>query len=451
MSEFDLVLRGCLVLPDRVLDDGHLAIRDGRIILVGAGEGPAARLAHDLRGQYILPGVIDGQVHSTNQLDHEGIGMASRAAAAGGITSFVDMPYDEPAPVTNAALLADKAALVGRAAHVDVGLYATIAPAEGLAEIAGMVAVGACGFKFSTYEAHPVRFPRIPDDLLYDAFRQLAPIGLLCAVHNQDQEITRHNTARALAAGDTGWDGFGRALPPLVEDLATARVFELGALTGARAHAVHVSTDRGFAQCRMYRQAGHQVSAETCVQYLMLNEEEDVRRLGARVKHYPPIRRKAETESLWQRVAAGECAFVSSDHAAWALVHKQDPVFFRNAAGGPGLETLLPAFWTGCQEHGLGPALVARMLCEGPARAFGFAAKGRLAPGMDADLVVLNPGRFVHDASRSQSAVQWSAFDGRTMTVRVAASYLRGALAWDGSAIVNAAGSGRFLRREGIA
>ncbi len=445
MAEFDLCLRGRLVLPDRIIEDGHVAVRDGAIALVGEGAMPAARARHDLRGLWIMPGAIDGQTHACNQLDHEGIGRASRAAAAGGVTSFVDMPYDEPVPITDAARFSAKAAVVAADAHVDVGLYATIAPAEGCAHLDALLAAGALAFKFSTYEAHPTRFPRITDDLLHAAFARLAPSGLLCAVHNQDQEMSRRAIDAAVAAGDVGPDAYAGALPPLVEDLATARIFELGAITGARAHAVHVSTGRGLALAAAYRAMGHAISAETCVQYLMLTDQ-DVARLGARAKHYPPIRPAAETERLWEGVIDGQCGFVSSDHASWALAHKQDPSFFACAAGGPGLETLLPAFWTGCAERGLGPLLVARMLAEGPAASFGLARKGRIAVGCDADFAVLEPGRFVHDASRAQAAVHWSAFDGRAMAVRVAASFVRGLCVWDGGAIVGPAGHGRLLR-----
>ncbi|HEV7372673.1 dihydroorotase [Arenibaculum sp.] len=445
MSDFDLVVRGNLVLPDRIVEDGYVAVRDGRIAGVGTGPAPSARDAQDFRGHWVMPGVVDGQVHTGSQAGQEGIGIASRAAAAGGITTMVDMPYDDPDPVTDGSLLRRKAAIVDRDAHVDVALYATI-PADGTLDgIPGLVEAGACGFKFSTYEASPTRFPRIADDVLYEAFRRIAPSGLACGVHNQDQELTRRNVAGAIEAGDTGWDAFGRALGPLVEDLATARIYEIGAQTRSRAHAVHVSTARGFEICGMYRRAGHAATVETCVQYLMLNEEEHVRRLGARAKHYPPIRPKAEVERLWKHVAAGDCDFVSSDHVSWSLETKSDPNIFENKSGGPGLETLLPAFWTGCEEHGIAPTMVARQLCEGPARHFLLADKGALAVGRDADITVLEPGRFVHDPSRSQSAVTWSSFGGREFRVRVAATYLRGGLAWDGSRVRNEAGSGRFV------
>ena len=445
MTDFDLVLRGNVVLCDRVITDGHVAISGEKIALVGDGTPPAARRSEDFRGSWIIPGVVDGQVHSGSQANHEGIGMASRAAAAGGVTVMVDMPYDEPEPVTNRALFDRKRAEVERDAHVDVALYATITKQDGLDAIAGLIEAGACGFKFSTFEANPTRFPRITDDVLFEAFRRIAPSGLLCGVHNQDQEMTRANIARAVAAGDTGWDAFGRAHTPLIEDLATARIYEIGAVTGARAHAVHVSTVRGFEISAMYKRAGHHASIETCVQYLMLNEEEHVRRFGARAKHYPPIRPQAEVDRLWTHVAQGACDFVSSDHVSWGLERKGDPNIFANSSGGPGLETLLPALWTGCAERGIAPTMAVRLLCDGPARAFRLADKGRLAAGADADIVVLQPGRFPHDPSRSLSAVRWSTFEDRLFSVRVAATWVRGALAWDGTRIRNNAGTGRFI------
>jgi len=447
MNDFDLVIRGNLVLADRVLEQGWIACRSGRIEHLGQGAPPSALSEVDFRGQWVLPGIVDGQIHAGSQLGVEGIGIASRAAAAGGVTSFVDMPYDEPLPVWNGEILRKKIERIGALAHVDVGLYGTIAPNdEGLEAIPELIEGGVCAFKFSTFEANPSRFPRITDELLFQAFKRIAPSGLACGVHNQEQEMTRHHIAACIAAGDTGWDAFGRAHPPRVEDLATARVYELGAETGARAHAVHVSTSRGFDICSMYRAAGHQASVETCVQYLMLNEEEHMSRLGAKTKHFPPIRPKAETEKLWQHIARGESIFVSSDHVAWGLERKSDPNIFKNAAGGPGLETLLPAFWTGCSERGLPPSLVVRQLCRGPAQHFGLGTKGALAPGFDADITILEPGQFKYDPAQSLCGVQWSAYEGRTFSARVAATFLRGELVYDGSRLRNKPGSGRYLR-----
>lgn len=451
MSDFELVVRGRLVLPDRIIEDGYVAVADGKVARIGFGTPPAARELHDCRGAWVVPGAVDGQTH-TGSANHEWLGQASRAAAAGGVTTLVDMPYDEPEPAWSAEVFLAKAAKANADCHIDVGLYATIRPRDGLEAIPGLIEAGACAFKFSTFEANAQRFPRIDDAMLYEAMLRIAPSGLACGVHNQDQEMTLANIARLRAAGDTGWDAFGRAHPPLVENLATAKIYEIGAATGARAHAVHISLSRGFQLCNQYRASGVQATAETCVQYLMLNEEEHMRRLGAKTKHYPPLRPKAEVDKLWTHIANGDCDFVSSDHVAWGLERKGDPDIFKNAAGGPGLETLVPALWTGCLEHGISPTMAVRLLSEGPAKFFLMQDKGSLQPGKDADIVVLEPGRFVHDPANSLAAVNWSSFEGRTFGVRVAATFLRGQLAWDGRQIVNAAGAGRLQKplRRGV-
>jgi allantoinase len=452
MADFDLVIRGNVVTAEQIIEDGFIAVSNGKIGLVGVGAPPAGRDSFNASGHWIIPGVIDGQVHSGSQANQEGIGCASRAAAAGGVTTMVDMPYDDPEPVWHADLLRAKIELVEAESHVDVALYATISEAGGAETIPSLIDAGACAFKFSTFEAAPVRFPRITEDVLYDAFRMIAPAGLACGVHNQDQELTRKNIARLTEAGDTGWDAFGRAHSPLVEHLATVSIYELGALTGARAAVVHCSLARGFEVCEQYKSAGHKVAIETCVQYLMLDHENDMKRLGARLKHYPPVRSRDEVERLWIHVAAGHCDFVSSDHVSWGLERKSNPNIFKNASGGPGLETLLPAFWTGCEEHGLSPTLAVRMLCDGPAKHFLLRdRKGSFDVGADADIVVLESGRFIFDASKSLSAVQWSSFDGREMRVRVGATYVRGTLAYDGNRVVNEAGFGGFLRPRAVA
>lgn len=448
MSDFDVVVQGNIVGADRIRFDGWFAVREGKVVATGEADNvPSACEFIDARGRWVIPGVLDGQVHSGSQANQEGIGMASRAAAAGGVTTMVEMPYDDPEPVASRPQLDRKIQLIEQDSHVDVAAYATLNNEHGLEAIPGLIEGGACAFKFSTFEASPNRFPRVEEDVLYEAFRLIAPSGLACGVHNQNQEITRKNILSMTEEGDTGWDAFLRAHPPLVENLATATIYELGALTGARAHAVHVSLSRGFELCNMYKRAGTAASIETCVQYLMLNHEEHTKRFGALTKHYPPIRPKAEVEKLWTHIGNGECTFVSSDHVSWSLERKSNPNVFKNSSGGPGLETLLPALWTGCIEHGLSPTMVVQLLCEGPAKHFLLEhRKGHLNPGADADFVILDQERYAFDPSTSLSAVTWSSFEGREFMVKVAATFLRGQLVWDGRKICNQAGDGQFIR-----
>ena len=447
MADFDVVISARLVDAHAVVDDAWVGVVDGKVAARGQGKAPKGRQQIDAQDHWLMPGVVDGQVHSGSQAGQEGLGWASRAAAAGGVTVMVDMPYDDPEPVASRPQLDAKIAEVERDCHVDVALFGTLNAEHGLKAAPGLIEGGVCAFKFSTFEATPGRFPRVDEDDLYEAFRLIAPSGLVCGVHNQMQELTRKNIRRLQEAGDTGWDAFMRAHTPLIENLATTLIYELGAETGARAHAVHVSTSRGFELCDMYRKAGHASTIETCIQYLMLNHEEHTRRFGAKTKHYPPIRPKAEVDLLWTHIARNACTFVSSDHVSWGLERKGNPDVFKNSSGGPGLETLLPAFWTGCEEHGISPSMVVRQLSRNPARHFLLDdRKGSLDVGADADMVLLKPERYRFDPSNSLSAVQWSSFEDREFTVKVVSTWCRGQHVFENGKILNQAGDGRFLR-----
>src|ERR1035437_9490687 len=162
MSDFDLVVTGQVVLADRVLEAGYVAVQDGKIKLTGEGSPPAARQRHDFGSSFILPGAIDSQVHSRSQRGQEDFIWSTRAAAAGGVTTIVDMPYDDGFLVCTGERLQQKIDDASKQSRVDFALYGTVHPSDGSKYIADMVRVGAAGFKFSTFGTHPDRFPRIP-------------------------------------------------------------------------------------------------------------------------------------------------------------------------------------------------------------------------------------------------------------------------------------------------
>ncbi|MBC8241225.1 MAG: allantoinase, partial [Alphaproteobacteria bacterium] len=234
MADFDLVVRGNLVLPERVIEDGFVAVSGGRIAQIGSGTPPAAADVYDARGQFVLPGAIDGQVHTGSQTPPEGILQSSKAAAAGGVTTIVDMPYDSLGAVVDVESFNAKVGIVKKDAHVDVGLFATIRKEDGVKDIPGLVDAGACAFKFSTYESHPVRFPRIkPIDMLA-AFEALAPTGIGGGVHHENQEMGDFLIAQPQGEGKTDPEAPGPSRPPRAEAPALAALYELGAPAGGR-------------------------------------------------------------------------------------------------------------------------------------------------------------------------------------------------------------------------
>jgi allantoinase len=448
MSDFDLVLAGTLVLPDELVPRGFVAVRDGKVALVGRGHAPAARERHDLGEALILPGAIDAQVHSLSQKGQEDFAWSTRAAAAGGVTTIVDMPYDEGDVVNSAEAVKRKIAHAESLARVDFALHGTIDPAEGASRIPEMIEAGVAAFKFSTFGTHPTRFPRIPPHMLYDAFAAIAPYGLVAGVHNENHEAVEAHMARVKALGITDWRAHGMSRPPITETLAMAEIYEIGAATGCDAHVVHCSVGRGYELAARYRAEGHVATAEACIHYLTLDEENDVARLGGKAKINPPIRPRAEVERLWRHVAAGNVWLVSTDHVAWSEERKTDPDMLKNASGAPGLEAMIPLFVKGALERGVPLTWAARLMAANPARHFRIDhVKGALTVGRDADIVVMTPEPYVYDAAASgNTVVGWSPYNGIRLPWRVAATYNRGERVFADGTVTGATGRGRFIR-----
>lgn len=444
---FDLLLRGDVVLPERVVPGGGLAVRDGRIAaLLEPGADVDAAAVHDYRGRVLLPGLVDTHIHALST-PVEGIATATAAAAAGGVTTVVDMPYDSPDPVIDGHRFHEKAAAATAEAHVDIGLYATIAKVDGVEAIPELLAEGPLAFKLSLYETDPRRFPRIADGDLLAAFQAIAPTDLPVVLHAELQEVIDRLLERELATAEDDRAAHGRSRPVASETGAIAKALELAYQAGVRVHVAHVTHPHGFRLIDWYRRLGARASGETCVHYLALTEA-DVLDLGPIAKVNPPIRDAAAVEGLWNEVRAGLVATVSTDHAPWPMDAKRRPML-RAASGMPGLETFLPVLYTAAVAHDLPLTAMAELACGRPADLFGVGdRKGRLALGLDADVAVLDPRTpWAFDAATAISSAKWSPFDGRVLAGRVEATYLRGRLAWRDGELLTAPGRGRLLIR----
>jgi allantoinase len=450
-APFDRVVRGTLVLPDRTLPNGWVAFAGELIAAVGAGGAPAAGATDDHGDALIFPGFVDGQTHATSYKGLSGFEATSRAAVAGGVTTFVDMPYDNPDPLNTVERLAAKIAAVERHSCADVALYATIAPGQGTAEMAPLAEAGVCAFKISSFESHPVRFPRLPADDMRAILEASVATGLPVGLHNEDQEIVRGAIAALKRAGRTTPEWHEPSRPLVAEMAATAHFLELGLLTGARVHVVHISHPRGYDLVSRYRAEGTRATAEMCVHYLHFDNARDVGRLGARMKVSPPIR-DGVVDALWRCLADGKVDLVSSDHSSWPVDNKLVPSIFDAGAGIPGLETLVPSFFTDLAGRVADPArTLVWQVCEGPARLFGlWPRKGALLPGADADVAVLRPGRWLFDASRTRDDLNWSPYDGEEFSARIAATYVRGLKVWDGENRVGAPGPRPLRPTRGV-
>lgn len=449
MSDFDLALSGTVVLPDLVIENGYVAVRGGKVAHVGEGIAPSAHERHVLGDALILPGAIDAQTHSLSQKDQEDFIWSTRSAAAGGVTTIVDMPYDEGNLVCSAEAVRKKVAHATPQARVDFALYGTINPEEGAARIAEQAEAGVAAFKFSTFGTDPIRFPRIPPALLEECFAAIAETGLTAGVHNEDDEMVRAAMAKTKALGITDYRAHGLSRPPLTELLASLQIYETGAATGCAAHVVHCSLSRGYDIARSYRDQGFAATIECCIHYLTLDEENDVRRLGGKAKINPPIRPRAEVEKLWEHVRNGNVTLVSTDHVSWSENRKTNPDMLANASGVPGLEVMVPLFVKGALEREIPLTWAAKLMAENPARHFRLDhQKGALTAGKDADITVLLPRPQRYDAAASgNNVVGWSPYNGIELPWTVGLTYLRGQQVFDGTTVADP-GLGRFVRPE---
>jgi allantoinase len=442
----DAVFAGTVVLPSRIIDNGYVLVGEGRVQQVGSGSPPAGE-KHGGAGYFVFPGAIDAQVHSRSQQGQEDFVWSTRSAAAGGVTTIVDMPYDEGSLIATAERLNRKRTEAGTQARVDFALYATVDPEQGPEPIDELIDAGAAAFKFSTFGTHPQRFPRIPPQLLYACFRRIGERGLAAAIHNENDEMVRAFTAEVEASGITDYRAHGLARPPITEALADAEVFELGAGAGCHVHVVHSSIARGYELAAAYRAQGYQATIEACIHYLTLDEENDVRRLAGKAKINPPLRSRREVEAIWHHLAAGNVTVVSTDHVSWSEDRKSDANMLKNASGVPGLEVLYALLLKGLHERNLPFVLAARLLAQNPAELFRLThAKGALAIGRDADIVLARHDPYRYRAADSgNNFVAWSPYDGMELPYRVVATFLRGQRVMADRRVTAAPGQGRFV------
>ena len=448
-TPFDRVIIGTVVTTDAVRPRGYVALRGEIIAAIGEGTPPPAAETIDHGTRLILPGLVDGHMHTSSSTGWPGIESASRCAAAGGVTTCCDMPYDVPKPVTDASILADKIGWVERTSCIDMALYGTITKTGGVDAIPELAAGGISAFKLSTYEYDAVRFPRIDHPTMLAAFHQIARTGLPVAIHNEDQELVEKLTAEARAAGRTDPIMHCRTRPPLAESMADLEIFEMALETGAHVHIAHSSIARGFVLAEAFRGMGAKTTGEACIQYLCMTED-DIVRLGGIGKCNPPFRTAAEVELMWTALIADKVAYVSTDHAPWPIERKRGDDIFACGAGLTGLQSFAPLMFTLLAERGLSPTLMATYCAERSARLHGiWPKKGAIRVGSDADLLVLEEGEYTFDQASivDRPEMRWSPYHGRRMRARVAATYLRGRQIWDGSNVLAQPGDGQFVRR----
>lgn len=441
----DTIVRGgILVRPDgRIKADLRMA--DGRIVEIAPGlEGTANEI--DATGLHVFPGLIDAHVHfnEPGRTSWEGAETGSMGLAAGGGTLFFDMPLNSTPCTIDAEQVDAKRAALEASSVTDFGLWGGLVPGS-VSEMAGMAERGVVGFKAFMCDSGLPEFPYADDKTLKAGMREAARLGLPVAVHAENEAMTRALAARM--TGSTARD-FLASRPVEAEVEAITRAVELAGETGVRLHIVHVSSGSGAAKAFEGRARGVDVSVETCPHYLFFTEE-DLEALGVAAKCAPPLRHPDEYAMLWGEVHDGRIDFVASDHSPADPALKTAGDFRTSWGGVAGVQsTLAVLLERGLDGRRLRFEHISALIAAHPAARFRIPAKGMLAAGCDADLLLLDPSRsYTLVQSQLFQRHQTSPYLGLQFTGVVVRTIRRGETIFLNGRVV-AETRGRFVRPE---
>lgn len=437
MNPADLLVRGRLRDPEAGWVRGAVSVRDGKVAKIAYGPAADELSAHqtiDVGDDFVLPGAVDAHVHSYSH-PGEGIEASTRAAAAGGVTTIIEMPFDGPGPINSRDRLLAKQDIVDAGALIDVALLGTVAPEGGWRAVDDLVEGGVVGFKVSLFLTDPYRFPRINDRELLDVMKATGQAGRTVCVHAENNEIVKAMIVEEGAASKAGdAQAHTRSRPPVAETLGALTALEVAANTGAKLHLCHLSLPRGIDLVGWYRSQGADVSVETCPHYLTFSEQDlDVQR--GRLKINPPLRRPEDRDGLWTRMRDGLIDVVSSDHAPWSPDLKDHAAILDNHSGVPGVETLVAGTLGRALSFDDNLATFSQALDAltiAPAARYGLASqKGSLEVGKDADIMVFKvDADYEIDERKLHSNAGWSPYNGRRPGGHVTHTINRGKLVW---------------------
>ena len=424
---YDLVAHADAAFVDGAFRPATLGIRDGRIAAVEHADAPldgadTVRLA---AGRLLIPGVVDTHVHvnEPGRTEWEGFASATRAAAAGGVTTILDMPLNSIPPTIDPAALAVKRAAAAPEALVDVGFWGGAVPGN-LGNLRALSDAGVFGFKCFLSPSGVDEFPHLDPAGLRAALHELAEFDGLLIVHAEDPAVlddSQNNGGRSYAR-------FVDSRPPEAELAAIGRVIDGIRETGGRAHILHLSSAAALPLIAGAKAEGLRLTAETCPHYLTLDAEH-IPDGATEFKCCPPIRDEHNRELLWQGLVDGVIDLIVSDHSPATVDLKLgfDGDFGRAWGGISGLQLGLANVWTDAARRGIGLDRVLGWMSSGPAAFAGLEQKGRIAVGADADLVAFAPDEeFTVEPSELAHKNPVSAYAGRRLRGVVATTWLRG-------------------------
>ena len=447
----DLIVRGRRVVTQGAERAAAIYVRSGVIAAIAEFDDVSRGVpVHEAGDSIVMPGLVDTHVHinEPGRTEWEGFSTATRAAAAGGITTLIEMPLNSIPATTSAAAYREKLAAAAGKLWVDTGFWGGVVPGN-TEEIRPLWDAGVFGFKCFLVASGVKEFPHIGETDLRAVLPELAAINAPLLTHSELPGPIAAATKKVAGADQRRYTTWLASRPRQAEDEAIELLLKLSREVGAHVHIVHLSSSDSVAALHSAKAAGARITVETCPHYLTFTAE-DIEDGATEFKCAPPIRERENREKLWVALANGTIDFVATDHSPClpALKLPEAGDFLHAWGGIAGLELSLSAVWTEAASRSYAVPRVAHWLCSGPAHLAGLdKRKGTIAVGFDADFAIWNPqDQFTVDPARLHQRHKITPYAGRKLSGVVQTTFLRGRKIYDRGEF-SASPLGQILRR----
>ncbi|WP_197431689.1 allantoinase AllB [Lentibacillus sp. JNUCC-1] len=432
---FDLIIKG----GDVVFRDGvrrcDVGVKDEKITCIAEHIEDEAKETVDATGQYVMPGMVDTHVHISEpgRTEWEGFETGSKSLAAGGTTSYVEMPLNALPATTNTDALDLKLEAAPGQNYVDYGFYGGLIPGN-VDDLKGLSDAGVLAFKcfISTCGSDiPGDFTNVDDYTLYKGMQKLAELDQILCIHAENPTVTDKLTEELVEAGKTTAMDYVESRPVFTEVEAVQRALLFAKETGCKLHLVHISTSEAVQAILKARAEGVNVTVESCPHYFAMTAE-DVEEIGAYAKCMPPLRKKADQAKLWDELMAGNIDWLTSDHSPCTEDLKQGNVFeaWGGISGAQNNVDLM--FDLAVKQRGLPVNRFVDLIATTPSERFNLPNKGEIAISKDADIILVDPNQsYTVKREDLYYKNKHSAYEGRKIDCRVTKTIVRGNVVFD--------------------
>jgi allantoinase len=455
-----LRIKNARMVKNEELKEVNIYVEGGKIkdILPGDEALLSVKKEIDAQGKVVFPGFIDPHVHFDDPgfTEREDFESGTKSAAAGGITTVIDMPCTSIPPITTASNYDYKLNIVKPKAYVDFAFWGGVTPeqvetGEYKKSLKELKDRGIIGVKFYTISGMEL-YPRMPLPGMDKAFRILKDLNLVCAVHAEDYGLVEYYSHLMQDMGRNEPESWSLGRTYQAEPAAIWSVVGITEKVGNKLHIVHLSTKEGLNIIRWAKAHQLEVTTETCPQYLIFTVE-DLKRRGSILKTAPPLGREEDQNALWEGLKDGSIDFICSDHAAGKYPEeKSSPDIWKNYAGIPGIQLVVPTMLHyGYHSGRLNLTEIQKLMSENAAKRYGlFPQKGAIQVGSDADFSIVNlDKKWIVEPSKLESKGKYSPLAGKTLRGKIYMTILRGEIVYrDDEGVIGEKGFGELVKSK---